>query len=236
MQAPTRLDPVTLARGRARKWLRVFQQLVRVLDRLEQKQDSLLATSLVFLVQRALGNLETPEPALPISASDGEVFEGGESEGTELVSAVSLSRGHGRGASDLRDDPASDELEVLLVLAGSLIESDQSGQFDDFTLTPDALAREFRTLKQSSPEEVQKVAIFPPLFRSRWAALVESAVQKTDPMRRMALELSLMKVIRALYAMAIGYRRAAAFEESRTDHDAWLAYSIGESVLKSVRR
>src|SRR5882672_6798912 len=138
MQAPTRLDPVTLARGRARKWLRVFQQLVRVLDRLEQKQDSLLASSLVFLVQRALGNLESTETATPIASGDGEVFEADECEGTELISAMAMARDD-RPRRNLRDDPASDELEVLLVLAGSLVESDEKCRFNDLAVPADAL-------------------------------------------------------------------------------------------------
>jgi hypothetical protein len=235
MQAPTRLDSVTLARGRARKWLRVFQQLVRVLDRLEQKQESLLASSLVFLVQRALGSLETTEPATPIAGSEGEVFEAGENEGAELLSAIAIARDE-RPRRDLRDDPANDELEVLLTLSGAMVENAEACRFDDLAVPADALVREYRLLNQSSADTVQTALVFPSLFRGRWAALVQSAAQKTDPMRRLSFELSIVKVIRALYAMAIGYRKAADFEESRSEHDAWLAYSIGESTLKSVRR
>jgi hypothetical protein len=234
MQAPTRLDPVTLARGRARKWLRVFQQLVRVLDRLEQKQQSLLASSMVYLVQRALGNLEAGEPVAPVDVHDREATEV-ESDGGELVSAVTLSRDRAP-RTELRDDPAHDELEVLLVLSGALVERDEPCRFDDLAVTDEVLVVEFRKLQQSSADEVKRDTLFPPLFRSRWAGLVETASKTNDLRRRLTVELSIRKVINALFAMAIGYRRAADFEETRTEHDAWLAWSIGESALKGVRR
>jgi hypothetical protein len=235
MQAPTRLDPVTLARGRARKWLRVFQQLVRVLDRLEQKQQSLLAASMVYLVQKALGNLEAIEPAVPVDGNDREAVEGVEADGEELVSAVTLSRDK-RPRSEMRDDPANDELEVLLVLSGALVECDEPCRFDDLSVTDEVVIVEYRKLQQSSTDDVKRDTLFPALFRSRWAGLVEAATKTSDLRRRLTAELSIRKVINALFAMAIGYRRAADFEESRTEHDAWLAWSIGESALKGVRR
>lgn len=235
MQAPTKFDPVTLARGRARKWLRVFQQLVRVLDRLEQKQESLLASSMVYLVQRAIGNFETAEPVTPLESGGREQAEECESEGSELVSAMTLSRDR-RPRSELRDDPVNDELEVLLVLSGALVEKDEPCRFDDLAVTDETLLGEFNKLTQSSADEVKRDSLFPPLFRTRWANLLETAIKTTDMRRRLTLELSIRKVINALFAMAIGYRRAAGFEESRNEHDGWLAYSIGESVLKGVRR
>ena len=234
MQAPTRIDPVTLARGRARKWLRVFQQLVRVLDRLEQKQQSLLASSMVYLVQRALGNLEAAEPVVPVEGGERDATEV-ETDGGELLSAVALSRDRAPRC-ELRDDPANDELEVLLVLSGALVERDEPCRFDDLAVTDEVLIVEFRKLQQSSADEVKRDTLFPPLFRSRWAGLVETASKTNDLRRRLTVELSIRKVINALFAMAIGYRRAADFEETRTEHDAWLAWSIGESALKGVRR
>lgn len=235
MQAPTRFDPVTLARGRARKWLRIFQQLVRVLDRLEQKQESLLASSMVYLVQRALGNLEAAEPVAPIEGGDREAVEGGEADGSELVSAMTLSRSQ-RPHSELRDDPANDELEVLLVLAGALVERDEPCRFDDLAVTDEMVLDDWRSLQQSSADDVKRDTLFPPLFRERWAGLVSNATRTSDLRRRLTAELSIRKVINALFAMAIGYRRAADFEETRTEHDAWLAWSIGESSMKGVRR
>jgi len=238
MQAPTRIDAVALARGRARKWLRVFLQLVRVLDRLELRHESRLSASLVFLVQRALGRLDAAEPVAPFTPDDsaelleGEATEGG---GTALMTALALSRPP-KSARAHKDDPPNDELEVLLVLAGSLVHSKDDGRFDDTKLTAAQLVKDFKALEQGSAAAVQKADLFPTEFRRRWAELLESAARRGDPMRRLALELSIMKCIHALYAMAIGYRSAADFEEAPSDHDAWLAWSVGETKLKSGRR
>jgi hypothetical protein len=234
MQAPAGFDALSLARSRARKWLRIFQQLVRVLDRLEQQQDSMLASALVFLLQRALGHLETGEPVPPVPPPQRFDVEA-ECSGDELVQAVDLAR-HAHERRDVREDPASDELEVLLVLAGALIEQPQGGAYDDFSITVDDLVKEYRALKQLCPQDVLRVALFPMAFRRRWAALLQAAAAKEDPLRRLALELSVMKVIHALYAMAVGYRRAASFDRPDPEGDAWFAYTLGEATLKSIRR
>jgi hypothetical protein len=237
MQAPAGLDALAVARTRARKWLRIFQQLVRVLDRLEQQQESLLASALVFLVQRALGHLETGEPVHPVQAPRAEMTGDFEAEcsGGELIAAVGIAR-HANERRSSREDPAAAELEVLLVLAGALIEDSEEGSFGDFNVTTDDLVREYRTLKQLSAEDVLRVPLFPLSFRRRWSALLQSAAQKEDPLRRMALELSVMKVIHALYAMAVGYRRTSSFDRPDPESDSWLAYTLGEATLKSVRR
>ena len=231
------LDALALARSRARKWLRVFQQLVRVLDRLGQQQQSLLASALVFLVQRALGHLESGEPVSPVNPVPpprGMEIDA-ECSGDELIAAVDLARqNHER--RDAREDPASDELEVLLVLAGALIESPEEGAFNDLSVSTEELVKEYRALKELSPDDVMRVPLFPLSFRRRWATLLQTAATKDDPLRRMALELSVMKVIHALYAMAVGYRRAAAIDRPDPEADAWLAYTLGESTLKSLRR
>ena len=234
MQAAAGLDALSLARTRARRWLRIFQQLSRVLDRLEQQPESLLASSMVFLVQKVLGNFETGESMPPSAAPSGE-FEAGGCSGDELVAGVDLAR-HVHERRDLRHDPASAELEVLLVLAGALIESEDSGSFGDFSISVEDLVREYRALKQLSAQDVMRVPLFPLSFRRRWSALLQSGSATGDPLRRLALELSVMKVIHALYAMAIGYRRAATMDRPDPEGDAWLAYTLGEATLKSMRR
>jgi hypothetical protein len=239
MQASVGFDALALARARARKWLRIFQQLVRVLDRLEQQERSLLASALVFLTQRALGHLESAEPVPPVSPlSAGRAViedEGPETSGDELLAAVDLAR-HAHERRDPREDPASDELEVLLVLAGALVEDPDGGSFGDFAVSTEDLVREYRALKQLSADDVMRVPLFPLGFRRRWSALLQAAAMKEDPLRRLALELSVMKVIHALYAMAVGYRRAASFDRPDPEGDAWLAYTLGETTLKSTRR
>jgi hypothetical protein len=238
MQAPTRIDAVALARGRARKWLRVFLQLVRVLDRLELRRDSRLAASLVFLVQRALGRLDAPEPVAPHAPDDSnELLENESSEcgGTALMTAMALARAP-KTARAQKEDPANDELEVLLVLSGSLAHAKDDGRFDDEKLTVEQLVKDFAALKQGTADAVQKAELFPTEFRRRWAELLEAAARRGDPMRRLAFELSIMKCIHALYAMAIGFRSASDFEQSQAENDAWLAWSVGESMLKSGRR
>jgi hypothetical protein len=239
MQAPTRIDAVALARGRARKWLRVFLQLVRVLDRLETRHESRLAAALVFLVQRVLGRLETPEPVAAFTPDDSaELLEGEATEhgGTALMTAMALVRPPAKTSRGTREDPVNDELEVLLVLAGSLTHAADDGRFDDPKLTAGQLVKEFSALKQGAAGEVVKVELFPTDFRVRWAGLLESAAKRGDPMRRLSLELSLMKCIHALYAMAIGFRSSSEFESAQGENDAWLALSVGESILKSGRR
>src|SRR5262249_44323008 len=135
-----------------------------------------------------------------------------------------------------KEDPASDELEVLLVLAGALIDAKDEGSFADFNVSADDLAHEYRALKQSTADGVLKSTLFPLVFRQRWAGLLQGAAQKEDPLRRPALEPSIRKVVHALHAMAIGYRRASDYDTAQPAHDAWLAYSIGDSVLRSARR
>jgi hypothetical protein len=240
MQSSVGFDALALARSRARKWLRIFQQLVRVLDRLEQQERSLLASALVFLTQKALGHLESTEPVGPVSGMSSSRTmtiedDAAEASGDELIAAVDLARSaHER--RDAREDPASDELEVLLVLAGALVEDPDGGSFGDFSVSTDDLVREYRALKQPSANDVMRVPLFPLGFRRRWSALMQAAATKDDPLRRLALELSVMKVIHALYAMAVGYRRAAAFDRPDPEGDAWLAYTLGEATLKSTRR
>lgn len=235
MQAATAVGALGLARSRARKWLRVFQQLVRVLDRLEREAQSPLASALVFLVQRALGGLDATDPAAPVAALEPEGVGDGDAAGDELMAAVDLAR-HARDRRDLRDDPASDELEVLLVFAGALTEAPDGGAFGDLSIGVEALVHEYRSLKHLSADDVLRVSLFPAAFRRRWSALLKSAAAKDDPLRRLALELSVMKVIHALYAMAIGRRRAANFGPSDPDGDPWLACTLGESTLKSIQR
>jgi len=235
MQVSAGLDALALARSRARKWLRVFQQLVRVLDRLEQQDRSALAAALVFMVQRALGHLEHGEPVSSVAPAATCNEHEAECSGDELIAAVGLAR-HVHERRDLRDDPTGDELEVLLVLAGALTESPDGGAFGDESITPDDLVREYRALRHLSAADVLRVPLFPLTFRRRWSALLQAAAAKDDPLRRLALELSIMKVIHALYAMAIGYRRAAAYERPDPDGDAWLAFTLGDSMLKAYRR
>lgn len=222
-----------VARARARKWLRIFQQLVRVLDRLEL-QASPLARALVFLVQRALGRLEQSDHGLreaaPVRALEAE----GEPSGDELRSAVGLARAAGMRRAG-RDDPSGEELEVLLVLAGALTESPDGGSYGDAAIGADDLAREYRGLQQLSADDVLRVTLFPLAFRRRWSALLRAAAERHDPLRRLAFELSVMKVIHALYALAIGWRRAAELGRDEPEGDAWFASSLGEALLKSTR-
>ena len=234
MQTSAGLDALALARSRARKWLRIFQQLVRVLDRLEQQEHSLLAAALVFLIQRALGDLESGESVTPVAPRTPE-HDDSDCSGDELLQAVELAR-HTHERRDLRDDPTGDELEVLLVLAGALIEAPDGGSYDDFNVDSDALAKEYRALRHLSADDVLRVPLFPQAFRRRWSALLRAAASKDDPLKRLALELSIMKVIHALYAMAIGYRRASDFDRPEPDGDAWFTYTLGDTMLKSTRR
>ena len=264
MQPPTKVDAIALARGRARTWLRVFLQLVRVLDRLEHRQESLLAASLVFLVRRAMGKLDAPEPAVAIAARGHEAAESeaGLCEaavgGAELMRAVELARPRARRDArplpgpgelrelrelrdareprELRDEPANEELEILLVLCGALTESADEGGFGDLARGADAIAEEFRSLQQFSAAEIGKTSLLPPAMRQRWIALLVEAAGHEDPLRRLARELSLSRVVQALYAMAIGYRRAAGYDRDASDHDPWLALSIGDAALRSLRR
>src|SRR5262249_40862366 len=162
-QAPTRIDAVALARGRARKWLRVFLQLVRVLDRLELRHESRLSASLVFLVQRALGRLDAAEPVAPVTPDDSaDLLHGQATAARALPRPPKSARAH-------KDDPPNDELEVLLVLAGSLVHSKDDGRFDDTKLTAAQLVKDFKTLEQGSAAAVQKADLFPTEFRRRWA-------------------------------------------------------------------
>lgn len=232
MQVSTGRATLGVARARARKWLRVFQMLVRVLDRLEP-QESPLARALVFLIQRALGRLEGNPAAMPVAPLEGLASEEG-AQGDELVAAVRLSRPLPDRRAH-REDPASDELEVLLVLAGALTESEEGGAYGDPAVPVDALFREYRSLQKLSAADVLRVELFPLAFRRRWSALLESAAAKDDPLRRLSFELAVMKVIHALYALAIGWRRAEAFDRADRDGDAWFALSLGEALLKSSR-
>jgi hypothetical protein len=234
MQAPVGLVALDLAKARARKWLRIFQQLVRVLDRLESQPPTLLSSSLVFLLQRALGHLENGEPVAPLPAPGELELRGGDCTGDELHAAVDLARAGER--RDPREELASDELEVLLLLAGSLPEAEDAGKFGDLTIPTARLVEEYRALRQLQPDAVLEVALFPTSFRRRWSALLKAAASKDDPVRRLALELSVMKVIHALYAMAVGYRRAASFDRPDPEADAWLAWSLGEATLRTLRR
>jgi hypothetical protein len=233
MQTAIGLDSLGLARARARRWLRVFQQLVRVLDRLGQQPRTMLGSALVFLVQRALGHLEAGEPIAPLPGPRPEDLDEAECGGEELRTAVELAR----FASDRRDDggdPASAELETLLVLAGSLIDAPDSGAFEDLAVPAEQIVREYRGSQRLAAEDVLRVELFPVGFRRRWAALLQAAA-RCEPLERLRLELSIMKVIHGLYAMAIGYRRAAAFGRADPDGDAWFAFTMGESMLKSQR-
>ena len=233
MQATTRSATLGVARSRARKWLRIFQQLVRVLDRLEP-QTSPLARALVFLIQRALGHVDGGHGALPVRPLDErEGFD--DTHGEELRAAVDLVR-QADLRRDAREDPSGDELEVLLVLAGALTESDDGGSYGDPAIGVEDLMREYRALKGLTAPDLMRVELFPLAFRRRWAALVEAAAAKDDPLRRLGFELSIMKVIHALYALSIGWRRAVEFGRTETDADAWFACSLGEAMLRSARR
>ncbi len=238
MQVTTERGALGVARARARKWLRIFQQLVRVLDRIEP-QETPLARAFVFLVQRALGHLEHHEGGMamgaPVRSLDGASEAGGEASGDELLAAVALARQSGL-RRDSRDDPSGDELEVLLVLAGSLTESADGGAYGDPAVAIDDLVRDYRALQQLQSQEVLRMTFFPLAFRKRWALLLEAAAAKQDPLRRLAFELSVMKVIHALFALAIGWRRAAEFGRTEPEADAWFACSLGEALLKSTRR
>ena len=70
-------DAVALAHGRARKWLRVFPQLVRVLDRLETRHESAPRRRSSSWCS-ARSRLETPEPVVAFTPDDSaELLEGG---------------------------------------------------------------------------------------------------------------------------------------------------------------
>ncbi|MSR45756.1 MAG: hypothetical protein EXS13_01595 [Planctomycetes bacterium] len=233
MQATTGSATLGVARARARKWLRIFQQLVRVLDRLEP-QRSPLARALVFLIHRALGHVDGGHGALPVRPlEEREGFD--DARGEELRAAVELVR-YADLRRDVREDPSGDELEVLLVLAGALTECDDGGSYGDPALAVDDLLREYRAMKGLAVPDVMRVELFPLAFRRRWAVLLEAAATKDDPLRRLGFELSIMKVIHALYALAIGWRRAVEFDRTEPDGNAWFACSLGEAILKSARR
>lgn len=74
--------------------------------------------------------------------------------------------------------------------------------------------------------------LFPRVFCDRWQALLEEAEGESDPLRRLGLEMSLMRVIRSLYALAIGYRDAEEpFDGMNVGREPWLAFTLGEATL-----
>lgn len=237
MQATSGSTMLGVARMRARRWLRVFQQLVRVLDRLEPQQTP-LARSLVFLIQRALSHLDggdAASPAQPLETFDRPFEDGSELRGGELRAAVDLVR-QSDLRRDVRVDPSGDELEVLLVLAGAMTESEDGGSYGDPAISVAELLHDYKALRSLAAPDVMRMELFPLAFRRRWSALQAAAAAKDDPLRRLAFELSVMKVIHALYALAIGWRRAGEFDRGESESDAWFACSLGEAVLKGSRR
>ena len=226
-------DVLTLARSRARHWSRVFDGLVDVLERLERQPDSLLARSLVFLIHRAL--TQSSDARRPVSA--GRLLQkhaAGAGDGVDLFDACEWI---GSEASASRAERgARDELEVLLALASSLTQDEAPGVFDDTSVGDEQLAREYHSLRQAQATSVQDVSLFPPSFRDCWQELIDRAEAESDPLRKLARELSLMRVIRALYALAIGYRDLGPLEEGMGEgvgegREPWLAFSLGEATL-----
>lgn len=215
------VEALVATRSRARHWSAVFDRLAKVLETLDKQSDrSLLARAFVFLVERSLRHLDAPAPL--------ESARGNSGDEEDLVFALELAQSEsGRGR-----DAAGDEIEMLVALAHAMLSSTSPDRFEDREISSEAIAAEFRAIHQNDAGALDRMELFPAEFRACCKAMRERFRQDPQPMRSLAREMTLMRVIRCLYALAIGYRDVV--RGSRPDETArttWLAFTLGEASL-----
>ena len=225
-------DTLTTARSRARHWLRIFGGLVKVLDRLDERKDSPLARSLLFLLNRSLGHLE---PEGPFGAEREELarqkgHDPDRVRSLDLLVAVEFVNPNGDSGRSER--VLSDELQMLLALSTSLLEEGDEGRFADPKMSGEEVAAEYHALRQVTPDAVLDVTLFPLALRRRWRQILGQLSEQTDPLRRLGLEMSLMRVVRSLYAMALGFRTLhEAIDANNPARETLLAFTVGDASL-----
>jgi len=212
---------VSSARQDAERWAARMSALARILARIEGNETDLLGATFGFLIARAIEGLyrtiDTPPPPLvrpeSIARAPG---------GADLRLAVEVSQ-----SAHQRRDPLADELEVLLHLS----DTSEGGRFVDPELDAGTIGDEFRRLDVlTGPGDSR---LLPPAVREAWDRLCQQARDRADPVQRLSIELNLVRVVRALYATAVGLR--ALPDEAGRDplETVQLAWTIGETSLRS---
>jgi hypothetical protein len=204
----------------------VFSGLSTVLEKLYAAEGVLLPQTLVFLIQRSLGRLQPQEPLEIGSTDERDQASASAREGMALVTAAGASQ----GSPNVDTRPVFDELEILLELCR--VDLLEGCRFADRTLSREQVRREYHELRQIATADLDKMALFPRAFRERWQQLMQSAEEERDPLRRLHHEMSVMRVIRTLYALALGLRARADFPAvPDKETEFWLAYTMGEADL-----
>ncbi len=224
------------ARHKARHWNRVFGRFLDLFDGLEERRDCLLTGSMLFLIHRCVSNLEFAEPVTddgPVDPLD-SARSGDRFEGLDFEDAIEgAMRPHGE-----HHDVAAGELQILMVLAHGLVKSTPgSSKFADDGVGAEDLAVEYRALGSASGKAAVEVCtLLPSPMKAAWSAILEHAEKQCDPLKRLRLEMTLMRVIRALYAMAVGVRRAESSAMDEQGRWAWIAFTCGDACLMSAER
>ncbi len=210
-------------KNRATYWMTVFSQLVKLLDRLEKRPSSQWAVTLEFLLRRAVEQWEartTAREQEPVASFDAN----------ESLTGADLWKGVRQVHAD-SDAFLHDELEILLLLADSILEDETDhGALGDTSVSADDLLREFRTQALMSVDSVNRTRLLPAVARSRWSKLLTHAASVGEPEARFRFEMALLRVGRALYAMAIGLRQSGLGDEMPR---ALVAFTLGESELSN---
>ena len=207
---------------RVHYWERVFRRLRDVFAQLESRSDSFLAVSFAFLLERSLGDLR-----LPASEEVAEPLEAG-AEADRFGSAL---RWIGRASHDREEE--HDSLQVLLRAAESVLADSAQYDFADLDLDEDQLLREFVLLASFTDEGLEEVQLLPPKFLRFWLGMIEVLRRLDGEAARHRLQLSLLRVIRGVYALAVGFDRLGrGTDELR--QDLLLAYSLGESAVQQA--
>jgi hypothetical protein len=217
-------------RNRAGSWLRVFTSLVKTLDQLSSRQSSPLMEALAFLIERNLHQIEREHlggdpgdgPAgivQPLADPDVDV----PSWGDRFRGLRATIQGSGE------ESFAADELDVLLILAEAWLEDGDDGRFVDPALARARLAEEFRSLRVA-PDEPGRLELLPAPLAQRWVKLFVRASTIEHPLRRLSYEMALMRVIRCLYAIAIG-ERSGSLPDDLPPRRMLLALTLGDHFL-----
>jgi hypothetical protein len=223
------------ARNKARHWSRVFSRFLELCEALESRRSEPWFEAVAFLMQRAVGNLEFSEPAggeLPVEPSD-SASPGAPSrfDGLDFEDAAKAAVAR----QGLEHDSNAEQLQILMVIASGALRAPDANRFSDPQFTPEAILEEFRVVRTAGLlEAIDSCTLLPKGAREAWGKVLKHAETMSDAVRRLRLEMATLKVVRSLYAMAIGSRRNAAVAVE-PENWAWLAFTSGDACLAEGR-
>lgn len=208
-------DPLQILRARLHYWHAVFGRLLAIADRLSRPSQDVLTLALGHLLQRLVVRWELIPPEDAGVPCWGENLDDSpEPTVQELGTTLLWSR-----KLPLPNAAEQRELEVLLALGEA-----HAGAAAGPALGERELIDEFRALKHLGERTEPELRLLTAPLCAAWWKLRQGLEEIVESDRRLTCEIAMHRVIRALYAIALGL--------PHTSGNVLLAHRVGESILR----